>query len=116
MNTQQSGNLSLLNTSPIKQRIFELKQRAEILHDYWKPNVGETIAGEVLVVNDAPLVIKTEDDKVIKIFLEDSPSSCSVIEGKDGYLVKEGDLIAVTYNGKSTPYRVKEYSVLIEAR
>lgn len=98
-------------TPTIKQRLIELKQRAEIKHAYWKPSAGETIVGEVLAY-DKPLIIKTEDDQIIKIFFG---SSDTPVANRDGeYLVKEGDLVAVTYNGVKPPYGVKEYSVLIE--
>ncbi len=106
-------NFGSTPTPTIKQRLIELKQRAEIKHAYWKPTAGETIVGEVLAY-DQPLIIKTEDDQIFRIFfgLTDSP-----VTSRDGdYLVDKGDLVAVTYNGHKTPYGVKEYSVLIESR
>ena len=98
-------------TPTIKQRLIELKQRAEIKHTYWKPTAGETIAGEVLAY-DQPLIIQTEDDQIIKIYFGsmDTP----LTNHDDEYLVEEGDLVAVTYNGVKPPYGVKEYSVLID--
>jgi hypothetical protein len=98
-------------TPTIKQQLIELKQRAEIKHAYWKPTAGDTIVGEVLAY-DQPLIIKTEDDQIIKIYFGsiDTP-----VTNRDGdYLVEKGSLIAVTYNGVNPPRGVKEYSVLIE--
>lgn len=99
------------NSQTIQQRLIELKQRAEIKHAYWKPTVGETIVGEVLAY-DKPLIIKTEDEQIIKIYFG---SMDTLVTNRDGeYLIGKGDLIAVTYNGEKPPYGVKEYSVLIE--
>ena len=106
----EAANLQF-EQSQIKQRLIELKRRAEIKHTYWKPEVGETIAGQIMSF-DHPLIIKTADEQIIKIYFDsmDSP----LTNRDDEYLVNEGDLIAVTYNGEKPPYGVKKYSVLID--
>lgn len=114
--TEKSGvNFAAANEQfkqqQIKQRLIELKQRAEVKHAYWKPSAGDTIVGEVLAY-DQPLIIKTEDDQIIKIYFGSMDTPLTNSDGD--FLVENGYLIAITYNGTKPPYGLKEYSVLIE--
>ncbi len=103
------GNLEFLNKPSVKQRLLNLQARAEYLHKIWKPEIGESIAGEVLAFNGTRLIVKTIDCDFLNIrVMGDKSFDC--VDGK------VGDLIAFTYHGDNPPRGFTQYSVIVEEK
>jgi hypothetical protein len=106
-------NFGMKETPTIQQRLATLQAQAEYAHKTWYPAIGDTIACEVLALNDKRLIVKTIDIEFLNVIVYASDS----FQDKNGYdLFVVGDLIALTFNGDNPRRGFNQYSVTTEKK